>query len=36
MAVADGWKAVMELRLPGGAEAAAVTVVADAGGACAL
>ena len=30
--VDDGWKATMELRLPGGADAAAVTVIADGSG----
>jgi hypothetical protein len=30
--VGDGWKATMELRLPGGADAAAVTVIADGNG----
>ena len=31
--VADGWKAVMELRMPGGSDAAAVTVIVGAAGA---
>lgn len=30
--VGDGWKATMKLRLPGGADAAAVTVIAEGDG----